>query len=80
MEIRGLKRKQSFKQLPFSCLDLPSKSQAFSDSNFLALEIDKLTLTLCNIWQFSFERVKVLLIVKEKNYISVTILSTSKIP
>ena len=36
--------------------------QAFSNLNFLNVEKDELTLTLCNIWPFSYESVKVLLI------------------
>ena len=56
------------------------KSKAFSD--FLTVEKDELILTLCNIWQFSFKRVEVLLILDsgKKNYIPVTILNTPKCP
>ena len=36
-------------------------AQPFSDLNLLTVEKDEPTLPLCNIWQFSFERIKVLL-------------------
>ena len=57
-------------------------AQVFSDLNCLTVEKDELTLTLCNIWQFSFERVEVLLILDsgKNKYIRVTILSTPKCP
>ena len=64
------------------CCVYPSKSMEFSDSNCLTVEKDELTLTLANIWQFSFGRVKTLLIPDSggKNITSMTIPSTPKCP
>ena len=63
MGMRRLPLKSSVgcSRLPVASL-YPRLSQAYSDTNFLTVEKDELTLTLWNIWLFSFERDEILLI------------------